>query len=93
MADIVRDMDSQNTLPNLEPIDVARGLVAIYDQLPPWVESDPDAFQTVARRVRHLFKQAKDPNRLIFDDIAQELDDQGWAILGREYLGGGSRPT
>ena len=37
MADIVRDMDSQNTLTNLEPIDVARGLVAIYDQLPPWV--------------------------------------------------------
>ena len=26
MADIVRDMDSQNTLPTLEPIDVARGL-------------------------------------------------------------------
>ena len=28
MADIVRDMDPQTTLPNLEPIDVARGLVA-----------------------------------------------------------------
>ena len=29
-----------------------------------------------AKRVRHLFKQAKDPNRLIFDDIPQELDSE-----------------
>ena len=75
MADIVRDMDSHNTLPNLEPIDVARGLVAIYDQLPPWV-GRTQSLSNIARRVRHLFKQAKDPNRLIFDDIAQELDDR-----------------
>ena len=75
MADIVRDMDSQNTLPNLEPLDVARGLVAIYDQLPPWV-GRTQSLSNIARRVRHLFKQAKDPNRLIFDDIAQELDDR-----------------
>ena len=75
MADIVRDMDSQNTLPNLEPIDVARGLVAIYDQLPPWV-GRTQRLSSSARRVRHLFKQAKDPNRLIFDDIPQELDDR-----------------
>ena len=74
MADIVRDMDSQNTLPNLEPIDVARGLVAIYDELPPWV-GRTQRMSSSARRVRHLFKQAKDPNRLIFDDIPQELDD------------------
>ena len=75
MADIVRDMDSQNTLPNLEPIDVARGLVAIYDQLPPWV-GRTQRLSSSARRVRHLFKQAKDPNRLIFDDIPEELDDR-----------------
>ena len=62
MADIVRDMDSQNTLPNLEPIDVARGLVAIYDQLPPWV-SRTQRLSSIAKRVRQLFKQAKDPNR------------------------------
>ena len=75
MADIVREMDSQNTLTNLEPIDVARGLVAIYDQLPPWV-GRTQRLSSSARRVRHLFKQAKDPNRLIFDDIPQELDDR-----------------
>ena len=74
IADIVRDMDADNPLPNLEPIDVARGLVAIYDQLPPWV-GRTQRLSSSARRVRHLFKQAKDPNRLIFDDIPQELDD------------------
>ena len=73
MADIVRDVDVQNTLTNLEPIDVARGLVAIHDQLPPWV-GRTQRLSSSARRVRHLFKQAKDPNRLIFDDIPRELD-------------------
>ena len=72
MADIVRDIDSENTLPNLEPIDVARGLVAIYDQLPAWV-GRTQRLSSSARRVRQLFKQAKDPNRLIFDDMPLEL--------------------
>ena len=72
MADIVRDIDSENALPNLEPIDVARGLVAIYDQLPAWV-GRTQRLSNSARRVRHLFKQAKDPNRLIFDDMPLEL--------------------
>ena len=72
LADIVRDIDSRNTLPNLEPIDVARGLVAIYDQLPAWV-GRTQHLSPSARRVRHLFKQAKDPNRLIFDDMPLEL--------------------
>ena len=75
MADIVRDIDSQNALTNLEPIDVARGLVAIYDQLPAWV-GRTQRLSSGAKRVRHLFKQAKDPNRLIFDDIPLELGDE-----------------
>ena len=74
MADIVRDIDSENTLPNLEPIDVARGLVAIYDHLPAWV-GRTQRLSSSAKRVRHLFKQAKDPNRLIFDDMPLELGD------------------
>ena len=75
LADIVRDMDSRNKLPNLEPIDVARGLVAIYDQLPTWV-GRTQRLSSSAKRVRHLFKQAKDPNRLIFDDMPLELGDR-----------------
>ena len=76
MADIVRDMDASNALPNLEPIDVARGLVAIYYALPPWV-GRTQRLSGVAKQVRHLFKQAKDPNRLIFDEIPRVLDSEG----------------
>ena len=36
MAQVVRDLDKANALVHLEPIDVGRGLVAIYDQLPKW---------------------------------------------------------
>ncbi len=72
MADIVRDMDSKNTLSHLEPIDVARGLVSIYDQLPEWV-GRTQRLSANAKRVRQLFKQANDPNRFIFDDIPQLL--------------------
>ena len=79
MADVVRDMDEGNRLANLEPIDVARGLVAIYDQLPPWV-GHTQCLSANAKRVRQLFKQANDPNSLIFDDIPRSLS--GGAQLG-----------
>ncbi len=72
MAGIVRDLDPANSLPDLEPIDVARGLVSIYDRLPPWV-GRTQGLSANARQVRQLFKQANDPNSLIFDDIPQRL--------------------
>ena len=68
MAAIVRELDEENALTNLEPIDVARGLVAIYDRLSPWV-SRTQQLSANAKQVRQLFKQANDPNKLIFDDI------------------------
>ena len=74
MAGIVRDLDEDNTLPNLEPIDVAKGLITIYDRLPPWV-GRTQHLSSNARRVRQLFKQASDPNSLIFDDIPRVLSD------------------
>lgn len=74
MADVVRDLDKENKLSHLEPIDVARGLVAIHDRLPPWV-GRTQRLSRNAKRIRQLFKQAKDPNRLIFDDIPQVLND------------------
>ena len=72
MAGIVRELDPTNTLPNLEPIDVARGLVAIYDRLPAWV-GRTQGLSANAKQVRQLFKQANDPNSLIFDDIPHRL--------------------
>ena len=72
MVGIVRDLDPANTLPDLEPIDVARGLVSIYDSFPDWV-GRTQGLSANAKQVRHLFKQAKDPNSLIFDDIPRRL--------------------
>lgn len=72
MADIVRDLDSGNTLINLQPIDVAKGLVAIYDRLPLWV-GRTQRLSNTAKRLRQLFKQANDPNKLVFDDIPNVL--------------------
>ncbi len=68
LAEVVRELDPDNPLRCLEPIDVARGLVAIYDNLPPWVLRTQRLSQ-IAMRIKQLFKQAKDPNRLIFDDL------------------------
>ena len=62
MAGIVRDLDPANTLPDLEPIDVARGLVSIYDSFPDWV-GRTQGLSANAKQVRHLFKQAKDPKQ------------------------------
>ncbi len=68
LAEIVRHMDPTNALSHLEPIDVARGLVSIYDRLPVWV-GRTQRLSNEAKRVRQLFKRASDPNRFIFDDI------------------------
>ena len=72
MADVVRGLDPGNSLPDLEPIDVAKGLVSIYDLLLPWV-GRTQLLSGNAKQVRQLFKQASDPNRLIFDQIPQSL--------------------
>ena len=74
MADIVRELDEENSLTHLEPIDVAKGLVGIFDQLHPWV-GRTQRLSRNARRIRQLFKQANDPNKLIFDDIPSVLTD------------------
>ena len=74
MAGVVRALDEDNTLPDLEPIDVAKGLVSIHDRLPPWV-GRTQHLSSNAKRVRQLFKQASDPNSLIFDDIPRLLSD------------------
>jgi hypothetical protein len=72
MADVVRALDPGNMLPDLEPIDVAKGLVSIYDRLVPWV-GRTQHLSGNAKQVRQLFKQASDPNSLIFDQIPQSL--------------------
>ena len=72
MAAIVRTLDQENSLSIVEPIDVAKGLVSIYDQLPPWVDRTQH-LSANAKRVRQLLKRAIDPNSLIFDDIPRSF--------------------
>ena len=74
LADVVRELDEKNILAHLEPLDVARGLVSVYDQLPPWV-GRTQQLSTNAKRIRQLFKLANDPNKLIFDDIPSVVND------------------
>ena len=74
MADLVRKLDEQNTLENLKPIDVARGLIAVYDRFPAWTKRTMQLSKN-AVRVRHLFKQAVDPNKFLFDDIPTLLQN------------------
>ncbi len=75
MAGIVRALDSENALLDLEPIDVAKGLVSVYDRLPSWA-GRTQHLSANAKRVRQLFKQARDPNSFIFDDIPRLLSDR-----------------
>lgn len=74
MAQVVRDLDKANELVHLEPIDVGRGLVAIYDQLPKWTERTM-RLSTNAVSIRDLFKRAHDPNQFLFDDIPGTLGE------------------
>ena len=76
LAKVVRELDEENPLTNLEPLDVARGLVSIHDRLPPWV-GRTQQLSSNAKRIRQMFKLANDPNKLIFDDIPSvESDDE-----------------
>ena len=75
MAEVVRELDSNNTLTNLAPIDVARGLIAIFDRIHPWTKRTMQ-LSANAIRVRDLFKHANDPNKFLFDDIPTAFGGQ-----------------
>lgn len=75
MAEIVRELDEKNTLNDLEPIDVARGLISIYDNIHPWAQRTMRLTKE-AIRIRNLFKKANDPNKFLFDDIPGLLGQQ-----------------
>ena len=75
MADIVRNLDCTNALVHLKPLDVARGLVAIYDGLPQWTKRTM-RLSTNAKDIRDIFKRAQDPNKLLFDDIPDTFGEK-----------------
>jgi hypothetical protein len=84
MATVVRTLDQSNALVHLEPIDVARGLVAIFEDLPPWTKRTMQ-LSSNAVRVRDLFKRARDPNQFLFDDIPAVIGE-GATLASEEDL-------
>lgn len=75
LAGIIQELDDTNELVESEPIDIGRGLVALYDRLPPWV-GRTQHLSANAKNVRRIFKQANDPNKLIFNDFPKLLNGQ-----------------
>ena len=79
IAEVVRKIGQENILTGLAPIDVARGLIAIYVSLPPWTQKTMRLSKN-AIQIRQIFKNAKDPNKFLFDDLPEGLargDDIG----------------
>ena len=54
---------------NPAPLEVARTLVAAYDGLPKWTGRTALISEN-AKRVRRIFKDAHDPNKVIFNELA-----------------------
>jgi hypothetical protein len=79
MAEIVREIDAGNALVHLEPIDVAKGLVTIYNDLPVWTKRTA-RLSANAVRIREIFKRANDPNKFLFDDLPASLGIDGASI-------------
>ena len=67
--------DVQSTC--LDPLNVARRLVALVMSLPPWTLRT-DRVSPNARRLRSLIRTAYDPNRLLFDDLPRFVSASGF---------------
>lgn len=74
LATSVRELDGAHYLKSGEPIDVARGLVGLYDQLPQWTKRTSQLSDN-AIRIRDVLGRAKDPNELLFTDIPKAVAD------------------
>ena len=84
MAKVVRALDSENELVHLEPIDVARGLVAIFDRLPQWTRRTM-RLSANAVHIREIFNRANDPNKFLFDDIPATLGEDVSSAKGEDF--------
>ena len=83
LAKVVRTLDRSNELVHLEPIDVARGLVAIFHGLPQWTKRTM-RLSANAVHVRAIFNRANDPNKFLFDDIPATVGEDVSLATGRD---------
>ena len=70
LAHIAGELAPEHELEQMQPIDVGRSLVAIYDRLPKWATRTM-RLSANALAIRAIFKKAHDPNRFLFDDIPE----------------------
>ena len=72
LAIIAKEFNQDFVIQDQSPINIARGLVAIFENLPQWTIRT-NTLSSNAIRVRTLFKQASDPNRFLFDDLPNSI--------------------
>ena len=87
IADIVQALDTQRELVHLEPLDVARGLIRIFDSLPNFTKRTSRLSENTVR-LRELLKRSKDPNKLIFEDLPMVVsyeDDHGLDMMNSRF--------
>ncbi len=70
----MRRLDPSNPLKELAPIDIGRGLVAVFDRLPEWTKRT-NRLSALAVKARTIFKHASDPNQLLFNDLPSLYSD------------------
>jgi energy-coupling factor transporter ATP-binding protein EcfA2 len=73
LSDLVTELRGE-PLHNLTPLDVAKGLVKAFDGCPLWTHRT-SRLSAHAIRMRDTFKRARDPNKLLFDDLPNALSD------------------
>ena len=68
IAEVVQTLDGQREYVHLEPLDVARGLIRLFDGLPDFTKRTTRLSEKTVN-LKQLLKRSDDPNRLIFEDL------------------------
>lgn len=68
LSKLAVQIDPCSRAANGKPLDVARSLVAAFDQLPAWTKRTTK-LSPVAKRLAEMLRYAADPTRLLFDDV------------------------
>lgn len=67
LSDLAVDIGGSK-IKSIEPLDVARSLIALYDEIEPWATRTSRISEN-AKKVRTLFKRASDPAQFTLNDL------------------------
>ena len=67
LSDLAADIGGSN-IKSIEPLEVARSLIALYDEVEPWATRTSRISEN-AKKVRTLFKRASDPAQFTLNDL------------------------